>query len=235
MQQRYYDPLILRFLSVDPVQAIENPVAVFNRYSYAANNPYSATDPDGRRCVTANASSVYCMRRDIYQHFDRQVSGSTRFFGAAAATVQFLANTDIPGSDMANRLLGLGVSSEASGFLHDVSRSLYAMNAKTYASLRDGSLSGENLDAKLVHKEQSAVQAKLDALEPEQKNRIIESINASFQDRSVAGLGSDTDKSYIRVLDKVEVGLGRSIDFGKQSDREAIGNALIKDLRENSK
>jgi hypothetical protein len=37
------------------------------------------------------------------------------------------------------------------------------------------------------------------------------------------------------VLDKVEVGLGRSIDFGKQSDREAIGNALIKDLRENSK
>ena len=48
MQQRYYDSEIGRFLSVDPVAAYSNPVGMFNRYKYAANNPYRFTDPDGR-------------------------------------------------------------------------------------------------------------------------------------------------------------------------------------------
>jgi RHS repeat-associated protein len=48
MQQRYYDPLIGRFLSVDPVTAYSSPGANFNRYWYANNSPYRFTDPDGR-------------------------------------------------------------------------------------------------------------------------------------------------------------------------------------------
>lgn len=48
MQQRYYDPTIGRFLSVDPVAANSGTGANFNRYKYAANNPYKFTDPDGR-------------------------------------------------------------------------------------------------------------------------------------------------------------------------------------------
>ncbi|MBA3486035.1 MAG: RHS repeat-associated core domain-containing protein, partial [Lysobacter sp.] len=48
MQQRYYDPGIGRFLSVDPVTADGNTGANFNRYWYANNNPYKFTDPDGR-------------------------------------------------------------------------------------------------------------------------------------------------------------------------------------------
>src|SRR6202008_2405914 len=49
MQQRYYDPSIGRFLSVDPVTADGSTGANFNRYKYAANNPYSFNDPDGRQ------------------------------------------------------------------------------------------------------------------------------------------------------------------------------------------
>lgn len=49
MQQRYYNPDIGRFLSVDPVTALSNPVGMFNRYKYAANNPYRFVDPDGRQ------------------------------------------------------------------------------------------------------------------------------------------------------------------------------------------
>src|SRR5690606_4696696 len=48
MQQRYYDPRVGRFLSVDPVTAYSDPVGQFNRYRYANNNPFRFIDPDGR-------------------------------------------------------------------------------------------------------------------------------------------------------------------------------------------
>ncbi|MGY0799870.1 RHS repeat-associated core domain-containing protein [Lysobacter sp. A286] len=48
MQQRYMDPEIGRFLSVDPVSANSGTGANFNRYWYGNNNPYKFTDPDGR-------------------------------------------------------------------------------------------------------------------------------------------------------------------------------------------
>ena len=46
--QRYYDPGIGRFLSVDSMAADTTTGWNFNRYSYAANNPYRFRDPDGR-------------------------------------------------------------------------------------------------------------------------------------------------------------------------------------------
>ncbi len=52
MQQRYYDPQVGRFLSVDPA------ASEFNRYDYAADNPYRFTDPDGRH--NAPCHSVVC-------------------------------------------------------------------------------------------------------------------------------------------------------------------------------
>jgi uncharacterized protein RhaS with RHS repeats len=49
MQARYYDPVIGRFYSNDPVGYIsENPVMSFNRYLYVNNNPYKYTDPTGQ-------------------------------------------------------------------------------------------------------------------------------------------------------------------------------------------
>lgn len=48
MQQRYYDPAVGRFLSVDPIVTEVNTGNSFNRYTYANNNPYKYVDPDGR-------------------------------------------------------------------------------------------------------------------------------------------------------------------------------------------
>ena len=48
MQQRYYDPLNGRFISVDPVTVRTQSGDGFNRYHYASNNPFSFSDPDGR-------------------------------------------------------------------------------------------------------------------------------------------------------------------------------------------
>jgi len=58
MQQRYYDPAIGAFLSVDPVTAYSNPVGAFSRYRYANGNPYRFTDPDGRLVEDSVQDSV---------------------------------------------------------------------------------------------------------------------------------------------------------------------------------
>lgn len=51
MQQRYYDPLAGRFLSVDSITTDEGMSLSFGRYHYANNNPYKYKDPDGRQAV----------------------------------------------------------------------------------------------------------------------------------------------------------------------------------------
>ncbi len=52
MQARLYDPVIGRFLSIDPVTFLDtgNP-GYFNRYSYVGNDPINAIDPFGK-CAT---------------------------------------------------------------------------------------------------------------------------------------------------------------------------------------
>jgi RHS repeat-associated protein len=47
MQQRYYDPIAARFMSVDPITTDGKSAEHFNRYEYANNNPYHYVDPDG--------------------------------------------------------------------------------------------------------------------------------------------------------------------------------------------
>ena len=60
MQARYYDPVIGRFYGNDPVDVLghmgnEEGIKGFNRYSYAVNNPYKYTDPNGESIVHATA------------------------------------------------------------------------------------------------------------------------------------------------------------------------------------
>ena len=56
MQQRYYDPAVGRFLSTDPMAVDGATAGNFNRYNYAANNPYRYTDPDGRTAIVGAAA-----------------------------------------------------------------------------------------------------------------------------------------------------------------------------------
>lgn len=51
MQQRHYDPVAMRFMSVDPVHVDTRSGGNFNRYWYANNNPYRYVDPDGEHPV----------------------------------------------------------------------------------------------------------------------------------------------------------------------------------------
>ena len=81
MQQRYYDPRIGRFWSVDPVTAFSSPGSNFNRYAYANNNPYKFTDPDGRySCVAGKkeCAAVAKATRSIKKSFQSSQSRSLR-------------------------------------------------------------------------------------------------------------------------------------------------------------
>ncbi len=51
MQARYYDPVIGRFYSNDPVGFTGN-IHSFGRYTYGNNNPYKYKDPDGNSSVS---------------------------------------------------------------------------------------------------------------------------------------------------------------------------------------
>lgn len=55
MQARFYDPLVGRFLSTDPIHFQDSNPFTFNRYAYANNNPYRYHDPDGRAAIAACA------------------------------------------------------------------------------------------------------------------------------------------------------------------------------------
>ncbi len=48
MGARYYNPVLGRFMGVDPAPGNVGDLHSFNRYAYANNNPYKFVDPDGR-------------------------------------------------------------------------------------------------------------------------------------------------------------------------------------------
>ncbi len=78
MQQRYYDPVALRFLSPDPVDVSASDGGNFNRYWYGHNNPYRFVDPDGRLSQFAKANSDWLTQID-----DPNVGEDQAMFGEA--------------------------------------------------------------------------------------------------------------------------------------------------------
>ncbi|SOD50479.1 RHS repeat-associated core domain-containing protein [Pseudoxanthomonas wuyuanensis] len=85
MQQRYYDPLLGRFLSVDPVGALSNPVGYFHRYKYANNSPYKFTDPDGRGWFDEFLPPNLEGRTNPYAPIDGASRGDVAFLKVASA------------------------------------------------------------------------------------------------------------------------------------------------------
>ncbi|WP_286071280.1 RHS repeat-associated core domain-containing protein [Stenotrophomonas sp. 57] len=72
MQQRYMDPELGMFLSVDPVTAHDAPVDQFNRYRYANGNPYKFKDPDGQIVETVwDVANIAMGASSAYSNFSQ--------------------------------------------------------------------------------------------------------------------------------------------------------------------
>jgi uncharacterized protein RhaS with RHS repeats len=88
MQQRYYDPVAGRFLSVDPVTTDTNSGKSFNRYAYAENNPYGHVDPDGRNAIRVIAAIVKALTKTEGKEAAKAGAREGAKDGAAAARAE---------------------------------------------------------------------------------------------------------------------------------------------------
>ena len=114
MQQRYYEPIAGRFLSVDPVTTDAKTGEHFNRYVYAENNPYKYADPDGQLPIllvplALKALDAALTAADLY------TAAQTGGAGAVGrVALESLAGNALPGGKILGRLVhGIGDASLA--------------------------------------------------------------------------------------------------------------------------
>ena len=74
MQARYYDPVIGRFLSADPVGFAQGGPAYFNRYAYVHNDPINKIDPNGEATIHVQAK-VELKAGGVLRNVAERVSG----------------------------------------------------------------------------------------------------------------------------------------------------------------
>jgi RHS repeat-associated protein len=146
MQQRYYDPALGRFLSVDPMDVNTATAINFNRFNYAANNPYRFTDPDGRCAIActvlagAAIGGIFSGGLEVYRQYKAgkgyniraigveagrgavvgAVAGSMGLLGAGMATSAGAGKIGIAATELAMSGAGAGVTTLATGGAADV-------------------------------------------------------------------------------------------------------------------
>ncbi|MBL0028903.1 MAG: RHS repeat-associated core domain-containing protein [Rhodanobacteraceae bacterium] len=109
-QQRYYDPMLGRFLGVDPMAVDTGSAFNWNRYAYASNSPYKNIDPDGRADIN------YFNRNDaLYSAAERfDIPGFTTVMGHS--TAHYFQDQRIDGS--AGPSVGVGTLTDDIAAVH---------------------------------------------------------------------------------------------------------------------
>jgi RHS repeat-associated protein len=74
---RYYDPVIGRFISVDPAGANPSNPQSWNRYVYTLNNPYKYVDPDGEVAIVPILLGIWAVVEVALSAYDAYDTANT--------------------------------------------------------------------------------------------------------------------------------------------------------------
>ena len=101
---RNYDPVLGRFLSIDPVDFQDKNIHSFNRYNYGNNNPLKYKDPDGRLPVVVLALAALKVADLAMTAYDTYQSYQAGGVGEAAKSLATSAAISaIPGGKALDR------------------------------------------------------------------------------------------------------------------------------------
>jgi RHS repeat-associated protein len=126
MQARYYDPVIGRFISNDPV-GFKN-IYSFNRYAYTANNPYKYIDPDGQEY-------------QMPAHMNNNFSDSTVMnVGLDLTKIQAVVVVAMAAAPLAPEMMALRAEAEIVGTAENIA---FAKAAFTGAMVTSGNLTSQ--------------------------------------------------------------------------------------------
>jgi RHS repeat-associated protein len=101
MGGRYYNPLVARFVSMDPKEADPSDLHSLNRYAYANNNPYRYVDPDGCSPVDLAFFAMDALRLGVAVYTGGDVGGAAIDLGMSAVGVL----SPVPGAGQALKSL----------------------------------------------------------------------------------------------------------------------------------
>lgn len=211
MQQRYYDPMLGVFLSVDPVTAYEQPITNFCRYCYGRNNPYKFTDPDGRESYLVSrpldsALGAFFNHNFIVHHADS--------IGDPNATVR-----------------SFGMTSE--GRMGEVTPATTGPNTSTFAAdsaaWQNAGKEGSGVSFRQISADDAVVQENADAVSTAFKYAPVPGVMGGYNSNTAAGaVAKESDGGSVRV-DNAKRQPGTS----DSKIQEARNNVLLKPIERN--
>jgi RHS repeat-associated protein len=109
---RYYDPVLGRFMGVDPVGFQEDNIHSFNKYAYGNNNPYRFIDPDGRQSMSIHYN---VWNRAFSNSAGPNPNGAKGFEVAKQGMVQGIIDGAILSAEVGMTVSSMGLGGSAKG------------------------------------------------------------------------------------------------------------------------
>jgi RHS repeat-associated protein len=128
MQQRYYDPVIGRFYSNDPVGFTASNPMMFNRYAYGNNNPYKYTDPTGETAeavvLSRERGKVFVYPPSSHAHASKRHAQGYQGLGKGSPQ-QFMSKFGMQDYKMSATVVGEVVESGAEYYQEGTGTTVY--------------------------------------------------------------------------------------------------------------
>ena len=176
MQARYYDPVIGRFYSNDPLGFRD--VHSFNRYGYANNNPFKYVDPDGK-----DSFDIYDGKRRLGKAaLPKPRSLGEQAEGAATAAGIITAVVTGGATEIVAEVTGLPITPRKA--VQQITKSSKKRIKKLVRTLSDNSRMNDGLSPKKT----------------EQLERIVEKAGAKLRNDGTSGVkGTSAGKSHVQT------------------------------------